>query len=271
MVRSLLIRGMLAGLLAGVLGFAFARQFGEPSVNTATAFESYVEYDLHHEAPEEELVSRPLQSSAGLGTGTLLYGVALGGMVALVFAAAYGRLGVLAARGTAALLGGLGFTAVYLVPFLKYPANPPSIGDPDTIQYRTAVYLVLILISIVAMVGAVMLQRRLVDRFDGWNATLIAAGAYIVVIGVCYLVFPGINEVPQQTLPSVADAVTDTDVTFPPTVLWAFRISSLGLQVVMWTTIGLVFGALAHRQLEPGLQRARVRGSLRPLASEHTR
>ena len=53
-------------------------------------------------------------------------------------------------------------------------------------------------------------------------------------------------------------------------VLWAFRVSSLGLQVVMWSTIALVFGALAQRQLEPNSQRARnsrVRGTL---ASEHS-
>jgi hypothetical protein len=249
MVRSLLIRGMLAGLLAGVFGFVFARQFGEPPVNTAIAYESYVEYTVHNEEAEVELVSREVQSSAGLGTGTLIYGTALGGMFALVFAVAYGRLGPLAARGTAAVLGCLGFTAVYLVPFIKYPANPPSIGDPDTIQYRSAMYALLILLSVVAMVAVVMLQRRLVERIGGWNATLVAGGAYLVYVALCYSMFPGINEVPQQTLPSVVDAVTDADVTFPPTVLWAFRVSSLGLQVVMWSTIALVFGAVAHRHM----------------------
>jgi hypothetical protein len=269
MVRALLIRGMLAGLLAGIVGFLFARQLGEPPVNTAIAFESYVEYAVHGEEPEVQLVSRPLQSSAGLGTGTLIYGVALGGVFALVFAATYGRLGPLAARGTAALLGVLGFTAVYLVPFLKYPANPPSIGNPDTIQYRTAVYVVLILASVVAMVFAALVQRSLVERFGSWNATLLAGGAYLVVVALCYAVFPGINEVPQQTLPTVVDAVTDAEVTFPPTVLWAFRISSLGLQVVMWSTIALVFGALAQRQMEPNVRRQREARSVGLRASEH--
>src|SRR5215831_9419821 len=104
MVRSLLIRGMLVGLLAGLAAFGFARWKGEPNVNKAIAFESYVEYDLHHEAAEPEPVSRALQDSAGLGTGTLLYGVAMGGVFALVFSIAYGRLGLRTARGTAAVL-----------------------------------------------------------------------------------------------------------------------------------------------------------------------
>jgi hypothetical protein len=242
---------MLAGLLAGVLGFAFGRVFGEPAVDAAIAFESYVEHDVHHEAPAAELVSRDLQSTAGLGTGTLIYGVALGGMFALVFTASYGRLGQLAARGTAALLGLLGFTAICLVPFLKYPANPPSVGEPDTIGYRTLVYGLLVLVSILAMVLAVLLQRRLAVRFGTWNGTLLAAAGYLVIMAIAFAIFPTVNEVPQQELPTVIGAVTDADVTFPPSVLWAFRMSSLGLQVVVWTTIALVFGALAERQLEP--------------------
>lgn len=260
MVRALLIRGMLAGLLAGLLGFAYAHQVGEASVETAIAFESYVEYQVHQEAPEVELVGRDLQSTAGLGTGTLLYGTSFGGIFALVFAATYGRIASFGARGTAALIGLCGFTAIYLAPFLKYPPNPPAIGDPDTIQYRTVVYVLLVLVSILAMIFSVMLQQRLRARFGDWDATLIAVGTYVAVMAICFAVFPIIDEVPQQAIPNVVDAVTDAGVTFPPSVLWSFRMASLGLQVVVWTTIAVVFGILAERQLAA---RSKFRGEAR--------
>jgi Probable cobalt transporter subunit (CbtA) len=241
---------MLVGLIAGIFAFGVARVLGEPQVNKAISFESYVEYTVHHEPPEAELVSRSLQSSAGLGTGALIYGVAFGGIFALVFAVAYGRLGTLTARGTAALLGLLGFVSVYLVPNLKYPANPPSIGNPDTIGRRTALYLVMILISIVGMVLCVIARRKLRSRFGDWNATILAGLGYLVAIVVSYLVLPGINEVPQQAIQGVVHAVTDAGVTFPPTVLWHFRVASLGIQVMMWSTIAILFGLVAERVLE---------------------
>jgi hypothetical protein len=251
MVRSLLVRGMLVGLLAGLAAFGFARWKGEPSVNKAIAFESYVEYDLHHEPAEPDLVSRSLQDSAGLGTGTLLYGVAMGGVFALVFSVAYGRIGLRSARGTAALLAFLTFVAVYLVPLLKYPANPPSVGQPDTIGKRTVLYLLMILLSIAAMIGAISVRRRIAPRFGEWNATLLAGGGYIVAMGICYVALPSIDEVPQAAIPGVVNAVTDAGATFPPAVLWNFRIASLGIQVVTWSVIALVFGVAAERVLEP--------------------
>jgi hypothetical protein len=249
MVRSLLVRGMLAGLIAGVLGFLFARLIGEPYVEQAIAFESYVEHTVHHEAPQVELVSRQLQSSAGLATGTLIFGVAMGGLFSLVFAIGNGRIAALSPRGTAALLGPLAFVALYLTPFLKYPPNPPSIGDPDTIGQRTQLYVALIVVSVAAMVLVVMLRAKVEPKLGGWNATLLAGAVYLAVIGLAFAIFPGVNEVPQQELPGVVQAVTGDDVTFPPSVLWGFRLSSLGLQAVTWTANALVFGWLAQRRL----------------------
>ena len=89
LVRGLLIRGLLAGLAAGVLMFAFAWVFGEPQVDAAIRFEEAAS-PPSSEAP---LVSRDVQSTFGLLTGTIVFAVAVGGIFALVFAAVQGRIG----------------------------------------------------------------------------------------------------------------------------------------------------------------------------------
>jgi broad specificity phosphatase PhoE len=80
---------------------------------------------------------------------------------------------------------------------LKYPANPPSVGDPETISIRTGLYFSMIAFSLAAMIAAWMLRNRLVRRFGPWNAALIAAGAYLVVVVVVSLALPAVNEVPE--------------------------------------------------------------------------
>src|SRR4051812_49373221 len=131
MVGKLLLRGMIVGLIAGLFAFAFARVHGEPQVDRAIAFEEQAA-QAAGEAPKPEPVDRSTQAGIGLATGVLVYGAALGGLFALVFSFAYGRLGSLGPRGTAALLALLGFLALVVVPGLKYPASPPAVGDPET-------------------------------------------------------------------------------------------------------------------------------------------
>jgi len=82
MTGHLLLRGMLVGLLAGVLAFGFAKAFGEPQIDKAIAFEDHMA-QMHGDAPEEELVSREVQSTFGLFTGVVVYSVSLGGLFAL--------------------------------------------------------------------------------------------------------------------------------------------------------------------------------------------
>jgi predicted cobalt transporter CbtA len=250
MIRNLLIRGMLAGLVAGLVGFGFAKTFGEPSVARAIAFEEQHEHShdhaqasadvtqaahSHDHGDDEEIVSRDTQSGLGLLTGVAVFGTALGGLFSLVFAFAYGRLGALRARGTSAMLALFGFVSVAIVPFLKYPPNPPAVGNPETIGPRTTLFFSMIAISIVAAVLAVWLQRRLDKQHGGWNATLMAGAAYVVLIALAQFVLPSIDEVPAG---------------FPASLLWNFRIASVGIQALLWTTLGLVFGALAARELE---------------------
>jgi predicted cobalt transporter CbtA len=244
MVGTLLIRGMAVGVLAGLLCFGFLRVFGEPQVGRAITFESQLHEHKGHdmpvmgtaatpkEQPEPELVSREVQAGLGLLTGVVIYSAAFGGLFALAFALAYGRIGDVSPRATAALLAILGLVAVYIVPNLKYPANPPSVGDADTIGMRTALYFSMIAISLATIIASGMLRARLQPRLGAWNAALIAGAAYLIAMLVVGLALPTVNEVPEQ---------------FPAVVLWQFRIASVGAQIVMWGTLGLAFGALAER------------------------
>ena len=233
MVGSLLLRGMIVGALAGILVFAFAHTFGEPQVDWAIGFEEKAA-QAAGEAPEPEIVSRATQAGPGLFTGAVLFSTAIGGLFALVFSFVYGRISPLGARGTAALLAIAAFVTISLVPDIKYPANPPAVGNPDTIGARTELFFIMIVASIVGMIVAIGLGRRLAARYGSWNGTIIAGIGYIVFIALIQYLLPAINEVPEQ---------------FSAVVLWRFRVTSLGMHVILWTTLGLGFGAWAERQL----------------------
>ncbi|MFG2293359.1 CbtA family protein [Streptomyces sp. NPDC048603] len=246
--RALLIRGMLAGLLAGAAAFLVAYLIGESKVDAAIAIEEAAAHG--HDHGEEAPVSRALQATAGLGTGVLLYGVALGGIAALVFAFALGRIGRFSPRATAALTTGALFVTVTLVPFFKYPANPPAVGDPDTAGRRTALYLLMIALSVLLAAGAVILGRRLAPALGHWNASVAGGGAFVAAVALAYVFLPGIDEVPSD---------------FPATLIWQFRLVSLAIQATLWATFGLVFGALAERLLVPAAaSREAVKEAVQP-------
>jgi hypothetical protein len=243
-MRALLVRGMLAGVLAGALAFGLAYVIGEPQVDAAIAYEEarsaghvHAGEDGEGHAGEhgEELVSRALQSSAGLGTAALVFGTAVGGIAALVFCFLLGRIGRFGPRATAALVALGAFVTVYLVPLLKYPVNPPAVGNPDTLDQRTALYFLMIALGILLASAAVLLGRRLAPRWGNWNATVAAGAAFVAALAVAMVFLPSFNEVPAD---------------FPATLLWRFRLASVGIQALLWTSFGLLFGYLAERALK---------------------
>ena len=256
MIRDLLIRGMLVGIVAGLLSFGFLKLYGEPQVDRAIAFETQMDEakekvemakGMQMPAEEPELVSRTTQASWGLLTGVMVYCAAFGGLFALTFAFSYGRFGGMSSpRVSAALIALTGFISVYLIPNLKYPANPPSVGNPDTIAIRTELYFGMILISVISMIFAAKLRSGLIARRGAWNATLIVSGIYLVVVIAAGLLLPTIDEVPDA---------------FPAVVLWKFRIASMGAQMLMWGTLGLAFGALVEKFVP--VQRATTRVATR--------
>ncbi len=186
-----------------------------------------------------ELFSRGVQGNAGLGFGVLVFGVALGALFAVAFCLAYRNSECVAPQLLSIRLALGGLVAAYLVPFLKYPANPPAVGQADTIGARTWWYLIMVLASVVLAIAALWLARRLAARFGAFNAGWVAAAAYAAAVALVALVLPAVAEVPAG---------------FPADVLYEFRLVSLATQLVLWVGIGLVFGVLATRALPAGAQ-----------------
>ena len=238
--RDFLVRGLLAGLFAGLVAFGVAYVIGEPSVNAAIAIEESAGVDHDHAGDEPTVsdeagvtdVPRSLQSTLGLLTATAVAGVTLGGLVGVISALGLGRFGRLGVRGVSLSVAAIGFVSVSLLPFVAYPPNPPAVGDPNTIGGRTALFFIMLAISIIAAATAVLVGGKLAARWGGWYATLSAIGGYLLVTLSAVALLPSYSEVPAG---------------FPATVLYEFRAASLIIQLVLWAALGLALGELLHR------------------------
>ncbi len=236
MVSGLVLRGLLAGILAGLLAAGFSFLAGEPSVERAIAFETAME-QAAAQPSEPEIVSRGVQRGAGLLSAYIVYGAAIGGLFSLVFALAYRRVKGFDPKALSALLAFAGFVAMVLAPELKYPANPPPIGAPETIGARTALYFAMLAISLLAMILAATLALAFSARLGSWNAALVSAAVFVAVAGLAALALPPVDEVP---------------VDFPASVLWNFRLASIGARAVLWAALGLTFGGTTQIWLRGG-------------------
>ena len=252
MEKQIIGRGLLAGALAGVFAFVFAKILIEPIIDRAIAFEDGT--SEAHEAMAggahehgAELFTRGVQANIGMGFGVLAFSVAMGALFAVVYCVLYGRVGNISARMLSVLVAGGMLISLWVVPALKYPPNPPATSLTETIQQRSLLYLLMVGVSALLMAAAVYLGRQLNARLGAWNATLAAAGAYLVAVLIVMVVLPTINETPG---PMVNDAGTIVFPGFPAVDLYEFRLFSLGTQVVIWATIGLVFAALVSRLLD---------------------
>lgn len=267
MIGNLLLRGMIAGMIAALLTFGFAQIFGEPPIEAAIAIEAQGEaapdhaatlpgthdHGTHdhgaqaaaagHDHGEGAGITRATQSGLGLLTGLVIFGAALGGAFAVAFALLHGRLGPASPLALSIVLGVAGFVVLGLIPGLKYPANPPAVGSGETIGLRTGLFFLLVAASFASAMIAVSAGKALAPTQGGIRAAIIALALFAGLIAVTSLVLPSYNEVPAD---------------FPADVLMRFRLASLGTQAVLWLGIGAIFGLWVNR---------RTGGAPRPIAA----
>lgn len=241
---ALLLRGLLAGLIAGLLAGVVGNFVGEPKVDAAIAIEEAAapaEEHSHdsgaghthgesteHTHGDEAVVSRPWQKF-GQFLADALAGMAFGAIVATV--AHYARrFTSLPGQRLVLWLGLAGWVAVVAVPFFKYPANPPAVGDPETIDDRTLLWVAAVVLGLVAVAAGGYLWKALRTQPESFRLVAAVAG-FVFVTTLGYVLLPGVNEVGAD---------------FPATLLWEFRAASLAVSTTLWVGIGLAFAALTE-------------------------
>lgn len=257
MESRVVVAGAVAGLAAGVVAAVVSMVAVEPHINAAIAYEelrSAVESghaaadDGHsHSHGEGAGISRTAQSTIGVLLSVGLFGMAVGLVVAIA-AYALGRLlPGLATRWCAVASAGLTFFAAYLVPFAKYPTNPPAVGDSGTVLQRSIVYFGMVAISVMAMVIAVVVARRIARSFGWWNASLVAAGGYLAVVVIAAALMPSYASLAGLETETPAALVEGGVIVldgFPADTLSGFRLASMLVSLVLYAGIGVLIPAV---------------------------
>jgi len=239
-------RFLLAGLAGGAVFAVWLWLVGEPVIREALAFEE----TLPSKGPSApEMFSRSTKLVGGMLAG-LVFGVILAFLLGTVYAAIrhriIGRGDQIAVLATA----GLAFLLTAVVPAIKYPANPPGIGHPDTLFKRSLAYFTLIVACLVVFAAVAVLFGWLKGRVDGATRLVVTVVVGVLAIAVVMLIWPDTND----PLPEKISAL----------MVWSFRVRSLGGLALYWGVVGLLSGWLLSRVSASSVEKSETTASPAP-------
>lgn len=226
---TVLQRAVTAGLVTGLLMGLYLYLVVEPTVSEAIVLEESL---AAADPTEEQRFTRGEQTAGGVAAN-VTYAVIMAVIFGVVLARCRHHLPGRSDLARSLWLAGAGFTVFALIPALKYPANPPAVGDPDTVDERTLQYLACLAVSLVAAIALFQLAERLRHRTDPTTRTAAVTAAAVALYGVILVVLPAS---PDEIAPQV-----------PASLVWDFRIRSIGNLALLWTGLGMGTGLLLQR------------------------
>lgn len=217
-----LISGFSAGILHGFVNLAVV----EPYLDTAIGIENrnMVASGVAHDTPQfwQEFNNyRMWQKDSSLLAGGML-GLATGALFGLVFAYSRNTLPSQNHIKKALVLAGMMWFTIFFVPFLKYPANPPTVGDPNTIVFRASIYVIFIALSGLGALGFSILYKKMKKKKK------------IVILGYAVYLSTIFVLMPQNPDP----------ITAPMDLINGFRIISATTMTVYWIVNAIILGFL---------------------------
>jgi predicted cobalt transporter CbtA len=216
-----LLSGALAGIILALLNTAVV----EPFIEQAIALEvQAAEAQGEVIDPVQLQMYRDWQIGGSVAGGAML-GLSYGALFGIVYA--YTRKGLPGKSeiAKAVVLAGMMWFVLYMVVAVKYPANPPAVGDPETIYLRQSLYVAMIAVSGLAAVGSAAVYKKM--------------GAKSPRKAVALAVYAGVTIVALVALPANPD-----EVTAPMDLVNSFRMASAATMTVFWVVLGAIFGAM---------------------------
>lgn len=220
-ITIVLIAGCIAGTIHGLANLALVEPYLDEAIGieNQNLFESGEEEDTPQFRAEYESY-RVWQKGGQVLAGAIL-GTSMGALFGIVFAYARNILPGNHHIKKALVLSAIMWFTIYIIPFLKYPANPPTVGDTETIFLRSVLYLSFIAISGFGALGFYQLFKKLQNR-----KKIFAFIGYAAFISAVFVVMP---ENPDK-------------VTASEDLVNGFRIMSIAAVSIFWVSVGIILG-----------------------------
>ena len=217
-----LVSGFTAGIIHGAVNLVIV----EPYLDQAISIENQSLFvtGLAEDTPQfwaEYSSYRDWQKSGQILAGGIL-GMSIGALFGIVFAYSRNALPKGHTVKKTFVLAAIMWFTIFLIPFLKYPANPPTVGEAETVVLRSVFYLTFIAISGFSAVGFFILYKKLE------NKKYLAFVGYAVFITTVFFIMP----------PS------PDEVTAPMDLVNGFRTMSVMAVTTFWIAEAIILGLL---------------------------
>ena len=220
-ITIVLVSGAIAGFVHGTINFALVEPYLDQAIgleNESLFASGEAEDNLEFWAEYESY--RIWQKSGQVLAGVIL-GLAMGSLFGIVYALSRNSLPGKNDVTKSVILAGIMWLTIYIIPFLKYPANPPTVGDGETVMLRAILYVSFIALSGIGVVIFYKLSQKLQN-----NKKYFGLFGYVIFIIILFLVMP---ENPDE-------------VTAPMNLVNEFRFMSVLGVSSFWLSVGLILG-----------------------------
>ena len=224
-VAITLSSGVIAGIILAFLNLGIV----EPTIDKAIALEVQKQVSSGENVNMSELIDYRYWQKGGAFAGGAIYGAGLASLFGVIFIFARNKLPGKNNKQKAIFLAALMWFVLFLMVALKYPANPPAVGDPDTIYYRETLYVGYIIISGFAALGMAVfwIKTKLKSK------KIIIPLMYAAIMVTAYVVMP-----PNPDKIEISMELIQT-----------FRILTAINIGIFWGILGIIFGSLWDKYL----------------------